>query len=166
MRPLGLLESWDGIKEEGKLGMVDFANIPPEVLAEICTEGGTSLGPGRSMLTRDEFIKMYRLRESLGLLGAAIVGGDGTISGSQALQYSRAPDNRPVLDSVACVKTIDGDAEETLNIGFMTCAHEYARVVKSTLREILWQNGVGIVSVYGRDNGNLALRASALAARE
>ncbi len=146
--------------------MVDFANVPPQVLADIYTDGGTVLGPGRSMLTRDEFIKMYRLRQSLGLLGAAVVGGDGTISGCQALQYSLAPDGQPVLNSVACVKTIDGDAEETLNIGFMTCAHEYARVVKSALREIPWENGVGIVSVYGRDNGHLALRASAMAARE
>lgn len=32
------------------------------------------------------------------------------------------------------------------------------------IREIQWEKGVGIVNIYGRDNGQLALRASALAA--
>lgn len=32
------------------------------------------------------------------------------------------------------------------------------------IREIQWEKGIGIVNIYGRDNGQLALRASALAA--
>lgn len=65
-------------------------------------------------------------------------------------------------NTVACIKTIDGDAEGSLAIGFMTSAWEYARAVHAMMREIQWENGIGIVGVYGRDNGHLALRAATL----
>lgn len=34
------------------------------------------------------------------------------------------------------------------------------------MREVPWEDGIGIVGVYGRDNGHLALRAAALAVDE
>lgn len=67
---------------------------------------------------------------------------------------------------MACIKTIDGDAEGSLAIGFPSSAFVYAEAIQATIREIHWENGVGIVGVYGRDNGHLALRAAALATKE
>ena len=97
------------------------------------------------MLKRDEFIRMRRLQEKIGFIGTAVVGGDGTISGSQALNYSLTPDGQPVANTVACIKTIDADAEGSLSIGFLTSAHEYAKAVQAMMREIEWEKGIGIV---------------------
>lgn len=91
--PIGLRGSWEGVMTEGeKFGFCDFPNIDPSLLESLIGEGGTCLGPGRGMLLRDDFVRMIRLREKVGFLGTAVVGGDGTISGSQALQYSLGDD--------------------------------------------------------------------------
>lgn len=67
-------------------------------------------------------------------------------------------------NAVACIKTIDGDAQLSIAIGFMTSALKYAETIKAMMRETPWEDGIGIVGVYGRDNGHLALRGAALAA--
>ena len=51
-------------------------------------------------------------------------------------------------------------------MGFMTSAMEYAKAIQIMLREIQWEKSIGIVGVYGRNNGHLALRASTLAVRD
>lgn len=166
MQPLGLVGSWEWVQNAWKKwGVIDFEKIAPESIDAIMHHWGTCLGPGRGMLKRDEFINMRRLQHEIGFIGTAVVGWDGTLSGSQALQYSLGEDMRPVADTVACIKTIDGDAEGSIAIGFETSAHAYAHAIKATIREVQWESGVGVIWVYGRDNGHLALHASTLAAQ-
>ena len=165
--PIGLRGSWEGVDTEWeKFGFVDFPYIDPALFVSLLGEGWTCLGPGRGMLHRNGFAAMSRMKEKVGFIGTAVVGGDGTISWSQALQYSLWSDGNPVSRTVAGIKTIDGDAEGSLAIGFMTSARKYAQAVQAMMREIQWENGIGIVGVYGRDNGHLALRAATLAAEE
>lgn len=166
MRPIGLVWSWEWVQTGGEGGVIDFAKIPISILDDMMARWGTCLWPGRGMLKRDEFICMRKLQERIGFIGTAVVWGDGTISGSQALQYSLREDNRPVADTVACIKTIDADAEGSLAIGFETSAHKYAENIVAMKREIEWESWIGIVWVYGRDNGHLALHASTLAESE
>ncbi len=52
---------------------------------------------------------------------------------------------RPVADTVACIKTIDGDAEGSIAIGFETSANAYAHAIKATIREVQWESGVGVI---------------------
>lgn len=160
--PIGLLGSWEGVQKEWAMGLVDFAKIPADVLEKLEQSGWTCLGPGRGMLQRDEFVKMLRLKEKIWFHWSAVVGGDGTLSGAQALQYSLGPDWNPVCNTVCSIKTIDGDAEGSLAMGFLTAASIYADAVQAMIREIRWEKGIGIIGVYGRDNGHLALRASTL----
>ncbi len=166
MRPIGLVWSWEWVQTEGEQGVIDFAQIPISILNDMIARWGTCLWPGRGMLLRDGFRKMRTLQEKIGFIGTAVVWGDGTISGSQALQYSLGEDRRPVADTVACIKTIDADAEGSLAIGFETSASKYAENIVAMKREIEWESWVGIVWVYGRDNGHLALHASTLAESE
>ncbi len=54
----------------------------------------------------------------------------------------------------------------SIAIGFLTSAFIYAQAIQAMMREVPWEDGIGIVGVYGRDNGHLALRAAALAVDE
>lgn len=166
MRPVGLVWSWEWVQREGDLWVIDFSKISAHVLDDMMTKWGTCLWPGRGMLLRGGFNKMRILQGKIGFVWTAVVWGDGTLSGSQALQYSLGEDKKPVANTVACVKTIDADAEGSLAIGFETSAHKYAENIVAMKREIEWEKWVGIVWVYGRDNGHLTLHASTLAESE
>ncbi len=165
LRPFWLVGSWDAIKNGGRDGVVDFSQSAVlEKLESLMSLGWTCLWPGRWMLGKNDLYLMRAIMERWQFRGVGWTGGDGSLSGWMATQFSLWKDGKPVSNSAWCVKTIDLDTEGSLAIGWITSADANAEAIQDMIREIQWEKGVGIVNIYGRDNGQLALRASALAA--
>lgn len=147
-------------------GVVDFSQSAVlEKLESLMSLGWTCLWPGRWMLGKNDLYLMRAIMERWQFRGVGWTGGDGSLSGWMATQFSLWKDGKPVSNSAWCVKTIDLEYKGALLLGESLLQMQMQKLYKIWLqKEIQWEKGVGIVNIYGRDNGQLALRASALAA--
>lgn len=161
---VGLFGSWPALKNvDWNTRMIQFKDIPPEELRKYLTQWGTQLGVGRDILWKKEFHNVVKLRNMLNLIGACGVGGDGTLSAAQALQYSLDPHMKAIIDIVMWGKTIDNDmAHCDTAIGFMTSVFESQKSIHHGLNLAHGKSTTAVVDLYGRDNGHIALHAAAL----
>lgn len=163
---VGLFGSWPALKNVGPdTRMIDYKNISPDRLRELITQWGTQLGVGRDILWKNEFHNVVKLKKMLKLIGACGVGGDGTLSAAQALQYSLDPEMKAVIDIIMGGKTVDNDmAHCDTAIGFMTSIFKSQESIHNGLNLAHGKSTTTVVDIYGRNNWNIALHAASLVA--
>lgn len=89
----------------------------------------------------------------LKLIGACGVGGDGTLSAAQALQYSLDPEMKAVIDIIMGGKTVDNDmAHCDTAIGFMTSIFKSQESIHNGLNLAHGKSTTTVVDIYGRNN--------------
>lgn len=161
---VGLFGSWPALKNvDDNTRMIQFKNIPSDELRKYLTQWGTQLGVGRDILWKNEFHNVVKLKKMLQLIGACGVGGDGTLSAAQALQYSLDPEFRAIIDIVMGGKTIDNDmAHNNTAIGFMTSVFKSQESIHGWLNLAHGKSTTAVVDLYGRDNGHITLYAASL----
>lgn len=161
---VGLFGSWPALKNvDDNTRMIEFSKIPPEELRKYFGQWGTQLGVGRDILWKNEFHNVVKLKKMLQLIGACGVGGDGTLSAAQALQYSLDPEFRAIIDIVMGGKTIDNDmAHCDTAIWFMTSVFKSQESILNGLNLAYGRSTTAVVDLYGRDNGHITLHAASL----
>lgn len=143
---------------EGILSEENWLELNPEQVHNIHREGGTILGTCRC-----EF-NAKGIADSLIKNGVNVfysIGGDGTHRGLQAL--AKELDNRNVKITLCGIpKTIDNDIPLIdRSFGFETAIQEAVKVIQVGNVECnSTKNGVGLVRVFGRSCGFIALEAS------
>lgn len=161
---VGLFGSWPALKNvDKKTRMIDYSKIPIDELRKYLGQWGTQLGVGRDILWKNEFHNVVKLRKMLNLIGACGVGGDGTLSAAQALQYSLDPEMKALLDIIMGGKTIDNDmAHCDTAIGFLTSVFKSQETILNGLNLAHGKSTTAVVDLYGRDNGHITLHATSL----
>lgn len=153
--------SWDTIIAGGlhsETRVIDFSRISDDNLEDLLKwQPGTKIGTSRSMLTRDDFYLIAKLREALGISALVGIGGDGTARWLQNVHYTGGI---PCIDAP---KTMDNDMSGSdITFWYMT-AREVARAALfGMVGELQTSGWIGIVELYGRNNGRLTAEAAAL----
>ncbi len=147
----------------GYLGMSSNApekpiRLTPELVDDIHLKGGDILSSSRG---HQDFDDMIDTLELMGINLLFVIGGDGTLRGSQGLVNVIKKRNLDI-GVVGIPKTIDNDISGIeRSFGFST-AVEAARVAVNGAHEEArgaW-NGVGLVKLMGRDSGFIAATAT------
>ncbi len=132
--------------------------LEPNTVEGIHRDGGTLLGTSRGPQDVAEMVDQL-MRRRIGILFA--VGGDGTLSGAEAIWREITQRGLPIA-VVGIPKTIDNDLVWTeRTFGFATAVEQAQSVIDAIHCEAraAW-NGVGLVKLMGRHSGFIAAHAS------
>ncbi len=132
--------------------------LTPEMVKNIHMQGGTILASSRGPQDIPEMVDTLE-RMNVGILFA--IGGDGTLSGAQAI--SEEIGRRGLKISVIGIpKTIDNDISYVdVSFGFETAVSESRTAILSAHTEAIGaKNGIGLVKLMGRESGFIAAYAT------
>jgi len=143
---------------EGAYSIEDWIELTPERVRDIHREGGTVLGTSRC-----EFDPI-KIAENLLLKGVNVfyaIGGDGTHRGLKSLAIELEKRGAEII-LCGIPKTIDNDIPLIdRSFGFETAIEEAVKVIQIGNVECnSTKNGIGLVRVFGRHCGFIALQAS------
>lgn len=140
-----------------------WMELTPDVVKEIHYQGGTILGSNRGGFDGGK-ISDYVTKKGVNMI--FIIGGDGTHRGIKAL--SKEFQKRKLTVVLAGIpKTIDNDIPLIdRSFGFQSSIEQAVKVIQSANVEATCvPNGIGLVKLFGRSCGFIALEAS-LASRD
>jgi len=152
---IGFRYGYEGCVRKSGLGHV---RLTPTTVADIHSQGGTSLGTSRGEQNAEEVVD--RLQE-LGVQVLFTIGGDGTFRGAMAI--AAAVERRGLSISIIGVpKTIDNDIHFIdRSFGFETAFSAAVEVIRSAHVEATGaRNGIGVVKLMGRHSGFIACHAA------
>jgi 6-phosphofructokinase 1 len=140
-----------------------WLEMTPEVVKSIHTLGGTILGTSRGGFDGDKIADALEKKEINMMFG---IGGDGTHRGIMALSEVFKKRNMNVI-LAGIPKTIDNDIPLIdRSFGFESSIEVAVQAIRAADVEAnCCQNGVGLVKLFGRHCGFIALQSS-LAARD
>lgn len=141
----------------------DIMELTPDLVESIHHQGGTILGTSRGGFEKDLILASIKRNRFNHIY---VIGGDGTHRG--ALSVYEAAVKAKMKLMVCCIcKTIDNDLPYLdRTFGFETAVERAMDVVKCAHVEIKsCTNGVGLVKLFGRNSGFIAMNAC-LASRE
>ena len=150
----------------GYAGIYDekcWKELKPEVVVNIHEQGGTILGTSRGGFDGP---KIADALESKGINMMYLIGGDGTHRGIMALSKElKKRDSKIILAGIP--KTIDNDIPLIdRSFGFESSIEQAVKAIQSAnVEATCTPNGVGLVKLFGRGCGFIALQSS-LASRD
>lgn len=154
----GIKWGYGGIYDEKS-----WIELTPTAVADIHLQGGTILGTSRGGF---DGVKIADTLEAKGINMMYIIGGDGTHRGILALseEYKK---RKSKLILAGIPKTIDNDIPLIdRSFGFESSIEQAVKAIQSANVEATCSpNGVGLVKLFGRGCGFIALQAS-LASRD
>jgi 6-phosphofructokinase 1 len=154
-RILGFRYGYAGVSSNSPVAPIE---LTPASVEHIHEQGGTLLGSSRGPQEVADMVRTL-LRQRVDIL--IVVGGDGTLSGAQALVEEIHRQNLPIA-VIGVPKTIDNDLFwVSKSFGFSTAVEEADRILRSAHAEArgAW-NGVCLVKLMGRHSGYIAAHAT------
>jgi 6-phosphofructokinase 1 len=148
---------------EGFYDGTDWINLEPHIVRDIHLSGGTFLGTSRGGFDAEKIIDSA-VEKGVNMIFA--IGGDGTHRGIEALYKEITKrDFRIVICGIP--KTIDNDMSFIdRSFGFESSVERAVKVIQAANVEARSnKNGLGLVKLFGRECGFIALQAS-LASRD
>ena len=160
----GVRSIW-GIKF-GYGGIIDekcWIELTPKLVCDIHLQGGTILGTSRGGFDGPKIVEALKLK---GVNMMYSIGGDGTHRGIMALGAELKKTNTKII-LAGIPKTIDNDIPLIdRSFGFESAIEKAVIAIQSANTEsICTPNGIGLVKLFGRSCGFIALQAS-LASRD
>ncbi len=135
-----------------------WVELTPKTVEEVHNLGGTFLGSNRGGFDVDKIVDRLTLK---GTNLVFAIGGDGTLRGVTKL--SKEINKRKLKIGLTGIpKTIDNDIPLIdRSFGFVTAVEEAVKVIESANVEASCvPNGVGLVKIFGRSCGFIALSAT------
>ena len=132
--------------------------LTPEMVEDIHMKGGTILGSSRGPQDVSEMVDTLE-RMNIGILFT--IGGDGTLTGAQAIAEEAAKRHFKI-SVIGIPKTIDNDISYVdVSFGFETAVSESRTAIYSAHTEAVGaRNGIGLVKLMGRESGFIAAYAA------
>lgn len=153
-RILGFRYGYAGISSNS---VAPAMELTPSLVERIHEQGGTMLGSSRGPQEVADMVRTLQ-RQRVDIL--LVIGGDGTLSGAQALTEEIRRQGLPIA-VIGVPKTIDNDLFWiSRSFGFSTAVEEADRVLGAAHAEArgAW-NGVCLVKLMGRHSGYIAAHA-------
>ena len=156
MSVVGFKRGYNGMLMRSLTSSDDFIEMNSRSVSGIISHGGTMLMTARCMdFYKPECVKQaVRNAKALGIEGLICIGGNGTFKGAEAL-------NEMGLSTIGVPATIDNDLRYTeFTIGFDTALNTAVEAVNRIRDTGDAHERVSIVTVMGRDCGDLALHTA------
>lgn len=143
---------------EGAVNLDNFIELTPERVHNIHREGGTILGTCRCQMNVEKIVDNF---QEMNVNVFFSIGGDGTHKGLKAISDEVAKRKASII-LAGVPKTIDNDIPLIdKSFGFETAIQQAVNTIQvANVEANSTKNGIGLVRLFGRHCGFIALEAS------